>query len=187
MSHSFDSCVPNPVCKSGNYKLNSLDDVQDIGSYLGDNSKVNWQSQGLPKVYNDDSMLLTMSEDSSGTLLASTFYVWYGKICAKMTTSQGRGVVTAFIMMSDVKDEIDFEFIGSDINNAQSNYYSQGVTDCEFSLTTTPPLLTDMRSRHQDEEPHSHPRNRVGASRVLHRLEARGTDVDHRRERVPHC
>ncbi|KAF1952914.1 concanavalin A-like lectin/glucanase [Byssothecium circinans] len=144
MSHSFKACVPNPVCKSGNYKLNSLDDVQDIGKYLGDNSKVNWQSQGTPKVYNKEALLLTMSEDSSGTLLASTFYVWYGKICAKMTTSQGRGVVTAFIMMSDVKDEIDFEFIGVDINNAQSNYYSQGVTDYTKTknLTVTPETVS---------------------------------------------
>ncbi|KAF2644484.1 hypothetical protein P280DRAFT_172664 [Massarina eburnea CBS 473.64] len=143
MSHSFKACVPNPVCKSGTYKLDSLDDVQDIGKYLGDNSKINWQAQGTPKVYNDG-LLLTMSEDSSGTLLASTFYVWYGKICAKMTTSQGRGVVTAFIMMSDVKDEIDFEFIGTDINHVQSNFYSQGVTDYTQTknLTVSPETVS---------------------------------------------
>lgn len=128
MSHSVKSCVPNPMCKSGKYKLDSLDDVQSIDKYLGDNSKINWQSQGQPVKYND-ALLLTMAEGTVGTLLASTFYVWFGKICAKMTTSQGKGVVTAFIMMSDVKDEIDFEWVGTDINNAQSNWYSQGVTD----------------------------------------------------------
>lgn len=138
MSHSIKSCVPNPICKSGDYKMNSLDDVQDIGKYLGDNSKINWQSQGKPIKYKDEGLLLTMSEDSSGTLLASTFYVWYGKICAKMTSSQGRGVVTAFIMMSDVKDEIDFEWIGTDINTVQSNYYSQGVTDCKVPTHSCP-------------------------------------------------
>jgi beta-glucanase (GH16 family) len=136
MSHSFKSCVPNPICKSGKYSLDSLDDIQSIDKYLGDNSKVNWQSQGTPTKYND-ALLLTMAEGTVGTLLASTFYVWYGKICAKMTTSQGKGVVTAFIMMSDVKDEIDFEFVGTDINNAQSNWYSQGVTDYTNSKNLT--------------------------------------------------
>ncbi|KAF2469118.1 uncharacterized protein BDR25DRAFT_51189 [Lindgomyces ingoldianus] len=126
-SHKMDSCVPNPTCKSADYKLKTLDDVMSIDKYLGDASTINWQSQGKPVIYND-ALLLTMAEGTVGTLLASTHYVWYGKICAKMTTSQGRGVVTAFIMMSDVKDEIDFEFIGVDIVNAQSNYYSQGVT-----------------------------------------------------------
>lgn len=127
MSHTMEACVPNPSCKSGTYKFDSLDDVQSIDKYLGDASKINWQSQGKPVVY-DDSILLTMAEGTSGTLLASTHYVWYGKICSKLSTSQGKGVVTAFIMMSDVKDEIDFEWVGVDIENAQSNYYSQGVT-----------------------------------------------------------
>ncbi|KAF2737659.1 hypothetical protein EJ04DRAFT_430525 [Polyplosphaeria fusca] len=135
-SHSLESCHHGPSCKSGDFKLSGLDDVQSIDKYLGDASKINWQSQGKPVIY-DNSLLLTMAEGTVGTLLASTHYVWYGKICAKMTTSQGKGVVTAFIMMSDVKDEIDFEFVGVDINNAQSNFYSQGVTNYENSANLT--------------------------------------------------
>ena len=76
--------------------------------------------------------------DRVGTLLSSTHYVWYGKVSATMTTSQGAGVVTAFILMSDVKDEIDFEFVGTDVQTAQSNYYWQGVTDCTFSTVLKP-------------------------------------------------
>lgn len=131
--YSFDlqSCVAAPTCKSGDYKLKSLDDVQPNTQYLGDASQANWVSSGTPVVYNDDSILLTMAPSTVGTLLMSTHYVWYGKISATMTTSQGAGVVTAFIMMSDVKDEIDFEFVGVDLESAQSNYYFQGITDCE--------------------------------------------------------
>lgn len=133
MSHSFDSCVPNPVCQSGTYKLDTLDDVVSIDKYLGDASKTNWQSQGMPAVYTDPSsgaksMLLTMAKGTVGTLLASTHYVWYGKICSKVATAQGKGVVTAFILMSDAKDEIDYEWVGVDTGHVQSNYYSQGVT-----------------------------------------------------------
>lgn len=132
MSHSFDSCVPGPTCKSGTYKLDSLDNVQSIDKYLGDASKIDWQSQGTPAIYTDPngqkSTLLTMAQGTVGTLMASTHYVWYGKICSKLSTSQGKGVVTAFILMSDVKDEIDFEWVGTDTANVQSNFYSQGVT-----------------------------------------------------------
>lgn len=129
-SHSLDSCVPAPVCNNDNFKINNLDGVTDITKYLGDASKTNWVATGKPLQYNGG-VLLTMAQDTVGTLLASSHYVWYGKITAKMTTSQGKGVVTAFIMMSDVKDEIDFEFIGVDIDHAQSNFYSQGVTNCK--------------------------------------------------------
>ena len=49
-----------------------------------------------------------------------------------MKTSRGAGVVSAFVLFSDVQDEIDFEFVGTDLNTAQSNFYWQGVTDCEY-------------------------------------------------------
>jgi beta-glucanase (GH16 family) len=122
--------VPEPTCKSGDFKLDSLDDVQDISLYLGDNSKVNWVASGKPVVYNDNSILLTMAPDTVGTLMSSTNYVWYGQVSATLTTSVGAGVVTAFILMSDSKDEIDFEFVGVDLQHAQSNYYAQGITNC---------------------------------------------------------
>ncbi|KAI9697158.1 MAG: hypothetical protein M1820_007894 [Bogoriella megaspora] len=127
-SFSLNSCVPAPVCNSQDYKLDSLDDIVADTDYLGDPSKANWVASGQPANY-DNSVLLTMAPSTVGTLLTSTKYVWFGKICATLTTSQGAGVVTAFILMSDVKDEIDFEFIGVDVQHAQSNYYWQGVTD----------------------------------------------------------
>ncbi|MCJ1280985.1 hypothetical protein MMC26_000303 [Xylographa opegraphella] len=82
-----------------------------------------------------------MAEGTVGTLLASTSYVWYGNVKATLKTSRTAGVVTAFILLSDVKDEIDFEFIGTDLNTAQSNFYFQGVTnytnEVNISVTDT--------------------------------------------------
>lgn len=127
-SNSLDSCVPAPVCESKNYQFNSLDGVVPNTEYLGDASKADWVSSGTPLLY-DKSVLLTMSEGSVGTLLASTHYVWYGKTTAKVKASAGAGVVTAFILLSDVKDEIDFEFIGVELSSAQTNFYSQGITN----------------------------------------------------------
>lgn len=137
-SYDLQSCMAGPICKSADYKLTSLDDVQANTVYLGDTNGVNWVSSGTPVVYNDEAILLTMAPSTVGTLLMSTHYVWYGKISATMTTSQGQGVVTAFIMMSDVKDEIDFEFVGVNLESAQSNFYWQGVTDCEYCHTSSP-------------------------------------------------
>lgn len=128
--------MPAPVCQTQDYKLKSLSDVQDISKYLGDATKANWMVSGKPVVYNNNALLLTMAPDTVGTLMASTHYVWYGKISATMTSSQGQGVVTAFIMMSDVKDEIDFEFVGTDTEHVQTNFYSQGVTNCKLRRET---------------------------------------------------
>lgn len=131
-SNSLESCVPAPVCESKDYSFANLDGIVSNTKYLGDASTADWVSSGAPLPY-DGKVLLTMAEGSVGTLLASTHYLWYGKVSAKLTTSGGKGVVTAFILLSDVKDEIDFEFVGIELESAQSNFYSQGVTNCEYA------------------------------------------------------
>merc|ERR1712098_962429 len=124
----LDSCAPAPVCQSKHHTFENLDMVQANTKYLGDATKADWVSSGEPISYQNN-VLLTMPPDSVGTLLASTTYMWYGNVKAKFKTSRGAGVVTAFILLSDVKDEIDYEFVGVDLEHAQSNYYFQGIPD----------------------------------------------------------
>ncbi len=142
-SNSLESCVPAPVCESKDYSFADLDGIVPNTKYLGDASKADWVSSGAPLPY-DGKVLLTMAEGSVGTLLASTHYMWYGKVSAKLTTSGGKGVVTAFILLSDVKDEIDFEFVGVELESAQSNFYSQGVTNCMAEMV--PAVLIALTS-----------------------------------------
>ncbi|KAL7947025.1 glycoside hydrolase family 16 protein [Trichoderma barbatum] len=137
MSFSLDSCTPAPVCKSKTLTFDSkLSSIADIGDYLGDPSKADWMAQGEPAYYNGN-VLLTMPKNSVGTVLATTEYMWYGNVKAKFKTSRGKGVVTAFILLSDVKDEIDYEFVGVDLGTAQTNWYFQGIPDYHNSGNIT--------------------------------------------------
>jgi len=145
MSFSLDSCAPAPVCKDKVYKMDSLNRYRDIAKYLGDPNEADWVGQGEPVVYNGNT-LLTMPPKSVGTVLASTTYMWYGTVKAKMKTSRAKGVVTAFILFSDVKDEIDFEWVGTDLRNVQTNYYFQGIPNCELHLPAIYYLLLTGRS-----------------------------------------
>jgi len=185
-SHSLDSCVPAPICKSQDYKLTSLDGIMPNTKYLGDATKSNWVSSGQPVAF-ENSVLLTMAQGTVGTLLASTSYMWYGKAAATLKTSRTAGVVTAFILLSDVKDEIDFEFVGTDLGTAQSNYYFQGITNCKclsflkdatanlsqitmsktsLSLTPSEPITPTRLTGHRTPSP--------GRSMVLHTAPRRG-------------
>ena len=108
--------------------MTSLDRIFAIDNYLGDASEADWVYQGEPIAHNGN-VLLTMPPRSVGTVLASTVNVWYGTVKARLRTSRTAGVITAFILLSDVKDEIDFEFVGTELETAQTNYYWQGVPD----------------------------------------------------------
>ncbi|KAG9233410.1 concanavalin A-like lectin/glucanase domain-containing protein [Amylocarpus encephaloides] len=135
-SHKLNSCVPAPVCRSQSYNFKSLDRIIPNTKYLGDASKADWVSSGDPVIYQNN-VLLTMAPDTVGTLLASSTYMWYGNVKATFKTSRGAGVVTAFILLSDVKDEIDYEFVGVDLKTAQTNFYFQGITDYGNSANIT--------------------------------------------------
>ncbi|KAI6248921.1 putative glycosidase crf2 [Erysiphe necator] len=136
-SFSLESCTPAPVCQDKTHTFDSkLSTIAPNTKYLGDASTADWVSSGEPVYYNNN-VLLTMAPDTVGTLLASTTYMWYGNVKAKFKTSRGPGVITAFILLSDVKDEIDYEFVGADLVTAQTNYYSMGITNYHNSENIT--------------------------------------------------
>lgn len=124
--------MPEPVCKSATYQFNNLDGFTSTEKYLGDATTTDWVYQGQVLEY-DDSVLLTMAPDTVGTVVASSTYMWYGNVSAKFKTSRDAGVVTAFILLSDVHDEIDYEFVGTELTTAQTNYYFQGIPVCKLT------------------------------------------------------
>ncbi|KAI0148430.1 hypothetical protein GGR57DRAFT_505221 [Xylariaceae sp. FL1272] len=123
-SFSLDACMPAPVCEDRTMKMDSLDGIMDQSKYLGDPSSADWVASGTPLAYGGN-VLLTMPANSSGTVLASTVYMWYGNVSVTMKTSKDAGVITAFIFLGDVKDEIDFEWVGTELDIAQTNFFWQ--------------------------------------------------------------
>ena len=92
-------------------------------------------------------LALVLTQNNGGTRISSTRYVHYGKITAtsallvplnfpfeinespvflSVKTGRWNGVVTAFITMSGIKDEIDWEFPGADTTTGQTNFFWQG-------------------------------------------------------------
>ncbi|KAL3450602.1 concanavalin A-like lectin/glucanase domain-containing protein [Aspergillus insuetus] len=128
MSYSLDSCAPMPICQSKTYKWDNLDNAATNNEYLGNATESDWVYSGYPEL-EDGNLLLTMPKNSVGSLFANNHYVWYGKIGANIKSSRGKGVVTAFILLSDTKDEIDYEWVGADLSQVETNWYFQGILD----------------------------------------------------------
>ncbi|PSS36956.1 hypothetical protein PHLCEN_2v1172 [Hermanssonia centrifuga] len=94
-------------------------------------------------------LALLLTETNGGTRLSSTRYVHYGTITARLKTGRWGGVVTAFITMSDIKDEIDWEFPGDATTEGQTNYFWQGNIPTQTHGTTATGL-TDTFSNYHD-------------------------------------
>ncbi|KAJ7760713.1 concanavalin A-like lectin/glucanase domain-containing protein [Mycena maculata] len=135
-SYTLDSCKPNPICKNTTY---TFDDESRIltNSTLnnGDATEYDWTLDGGQINVTNGELDLLLTETNNGVRLSSTRFIHYGTITATMKTGRWNGVVAAFITMSDIRDEIDWEFPGAATTEGQTNYFWQGTPASHGGVT----------------------------------------------------
>ncbi|TCD63486.1 hypothetical protein EIP91_005345 [Steccherinum ochraceum] len=145
--------MPEPVCQNAQHTFPDLSRVLSNATYFGGNASAYDWTVDKGNVINTNSsggeLGLILTEANGGTRLSSTRYVHYGKITARIKTGRWGGVVTAFITMSDIKDEIDWEFPGDQTTQGQSNYFWQGLVTTPTNGNTSTGL-TDTFSNYHD-------------------------------------
>ncbi len=73
----------------------------------------------------------------SQTRMSTTDYMLYGSVTATIRHDARAGLVAAFIFMSDVMDEIDWEFTTADPQDAQTNIFALGHDPNALSVNQT--------------------------------------------------
>jgi beta-glucanase (GH16 family) len=68
----------------------------------------------------------SIKDVSDGPAIISNFYLFFGKVECNIQCAPGQGIVSAFFLFSDARDEIDWEIIGSETSEAQTNYFGKG-------------------------------------------------------------
>ncbi|KAH8904355.1 hypothetical protein BR93DRAFT_883204 [Coniochaeta sp. PMI_546] len=69
-----------------------------------------------------------IDKEGQAPTVTSKEYIFFGKVDAWIQASNGVGVVTSFVLQSDDLDEIDWEWLGGDTTQVQTNYFSKGDT-----------------------------------------------------------
>lgn len=145
-SHAPDSCAPMPVCKdmSLSFKpsdFNNTDYFMPILIYNGTaNSPFTLDNGFLGQ--GEHGVALQMTKGSQ-TKLSSTNYILYGTITAAIRHEARAGVVASFITMSDVDDEIDWEFTTADPTNTQTNVFGMQTNRQPKTLNQTAPWTVE--------------------------------------------
>jgi hypothetical protein len=63
----------------------------------------------------------TVSKSGDSPQLTSKWYIMFGKVEFTAKAAPGAGIVSSFVLQSDTLDEIDWEWLGADPNEVQSN------------------------------------------------------------------
>ncbi|KEZ43534.1 hypothetical protein SAPIO_CDS4442 [Scedosporium apiospermum] len=87
---------------------------------VGDNS---------PLTIDEHGAVLTISNKDQAPLIKSNKYLFFGKVDVTVKAAPGVGIVTSVVLESDDRDEIDWEWIGGEPGNVQTNFFSKGVNN----------------------------------------------------------
>ncbi|GJN68714.1 extracellular cell wall glucanase Crf1 [Purpureocillium lilacinum] len=84
-------------------------------------------ASGSPK-YDSDGVAFTVARGGDAPQLNSLFYIMFGRVDVVMKAAPGAGIVSSLVLESDDLDEIDIEWLGSNPDEMQSNYFGKGKT-----------------------------------------------------------
>ncbi|KAG2173578.1 hypothetical protein INT43_004996 [Umbelopsis isabellina] len=120
---TYDGVEATENCESFDEQFNANTDLNTHWEKFNNASTYTLSSSGLEmKILKPGSG----SKLGMGSLFSSKKLVQYGRIEAKMKSAPVGGLVTAFIFMSPNGDEIDWEWVGPEVQTA---YYYKGIPD----------------------------------------------------------
>lgn len=95
-------------------------------------------SSSGPISYGSDGAVLTISKSGDSPTLTSNWYLMFGRVDVELKAAPGTGIVSSFVMESDDLDEIDWELLGSQSTQVQTNYFGKGITGSYDRGSTSP-------------------------------------------------
>ncbi|KAJ3285554.1 hypothetical protein HDU76_008119, partial [Blyttiomyces sp. JEL0837] len=91
--------------------------------------------------YTNDGLVMTLQPPINGNnfgvnaLATTTHSVYYGTVEARVKHAPTGGVITAFTMIGQDKDEIDWEWVGDERNQAWTNFFYKGRRERDPATT----------------------------------------------------
>lgn len=103
--------------------------VVDIDFRKGANSFFK-PADGTTLKYDDNlGAIFSIANENNAPTIGSKKYIFFGQVDVTVRAARGVGVVTSFVLQSDDLDEIDWEWLGGDATQVQTNFFSKGCTD----------------------------------------------------------
>ncbi|RYP03522.1 hypothetical protein DL764_005077 [Monosporascus ibericus] len=87
-----------------------------------------FEASGGTVTYDSNGAAFTVNRGGDAPQLTSVFYIMFGRVEFTLKAAPGAGIVSSFVLQSDCLDEIDWEWLGADPNEVQTNYFGKGIT-----------------------------------------------------------
>ncbi|KAJ5090159.1 hypothetical protein N7532_008843 [Penicillium argentinense] len=111
------SCPADPALGKSNQKF-------DFTS----GSSSEFTASGSVSYDNSNGATFTISQKGDGPLIQSNWYIMFGRVEFTIKAAPGTGIVSSAVLQSDDLDEIDWEWLGGNNAQVQTNYFGKGDT-----------------------------------------------------------
>ncbi|KAI2636765.1 concanavalin A-like lectin/glucanase domain-containing protein [Xylaria nigripes] len=110
------SCPPDPAFGSDVVVVDFTKGESDLFSL----------AVGTTLKYDENGAAFTINKATDAPTITSTKYLFFGKVDVEVQVAPGTGIVTSAVLQSDDRDEIDWEWLGGDTTQVQTNYFGKG-------------------------------------------------------------
>lgn len=110
-----EACPPDPAlgkAASFDFTNGPFNDFKEVGN----------------PTYGADGAAFTISRRGEAPLIQSNWYIMFGRVEMVVKAAPGTGIVSSGVLQSDDLDEIDWEWLGANNNQVQTNYFGKGNT-----------------------------------------------------------
>ncbi|KAI9696165.1 MAG: hypothetical protein M1820_008306 [Bogoriella megaspora] len=122
-AQTYSNC--NPLTSGGCPADSALGKTVNIDFTQG--SSDSFTPQGNP-TYDSNGASFTIAKSGDSPQLTSKWYIMFGHVEIVMKAAPGAGIVSSAVMQSDDLDEIDWEWLGAQPDQVQTNYFGKGQT-----------------------------------------------------------
>jgi len=85
-------------------------------------------ADGTSLTYGDNGAEFVMKSETDAPTISSAWYIFWGTVSVITRAAPGTGIVSSFILESDDLDEVDWEWLGGDSTEVETNYFGKGNT-----------------------------------------------------------
>ncbi|TVY59920.1 putative glycosidase crf1 [Fusarium oxysporum f. sp. cubense] len=123
------TCDPNKGLASSSYSVDFTKGADDD----------NWEGTGHGTVkYTSDGAEFTVAKQGDSPTIQSKWYMFFGRMEVHLKAAPGTGIVSSVVLLSDVLDEVDWEWLGGKDGDVQTNYYGKGNDAADTRSATFP-------------------------------------------------
>jgi beta-glucanase (GH16 family) len=124
MAQTFTDCNPLEKTCPADPGLKSSSFSTDFTS-----GNASWSGAAYTHIsYGSNGAEFLIDTNKQAPTIQTDFYFLFGRVDVTMRASPGTGIISSVVLLSDVLDEIDWEFVGGDNAQVQSNFFGKGNT-----------------------------------------------------------